>query len=478
MKYGIIRHIFAIALTASCLVAFAAPIDDAKQLYADGNYSAAIEQLQALLKKSPRDGNVNYYLGASLMAVGRSDEALKPLQQAQSRGVADASRLLAQYAIDRYDVDQAEKELDKWEEQLKKNRKSIPDEHAEMSSRIVQLSNMMDRVEKIEIIDSISCDAATFFEAYRLSNEAGRILPGDAVRRIGAGSDAASLSAAYLPESRTEVLWAQKGDEGNYELYGADILDDGTIGHPVPLGANLSEGGNALFPFLMPDGVTLYFANDGENSLGGYDIFMTRRTDGDNGPEYFQPQNIGMPYNSPANDYMLAIDEASGLGWWATDRNAEPDKVTVYVFIPSEVRVNASPDDPNLHELARLSDIKLTQKPGTDYKEMLSSRLPEQSDNENSASASPKFAIDNGNGIVYTSLSDFKNERARSAMLEALGMEVELRKHLAGEEALRERWRKGDRSVSTDILESEAHSAQLRQRIADSRNNAVRLESK
>ena len=478
MKHGIFRHIFALALAASCSGAFAAPIDDAKKLYADGDYAAAIEQLQALLKKSPRDGNVNYYLGASLMAVGQTDEALAPLRQAQTRGVADASRLLAQYAIDRYDVEQAETELDKWEAQLKKSRKPVPEEHAEMSSRVVQLSNMMDRVEKIEVIDSISCDAATFFQAYRLSNEAGKILPGDAVRRIGAGSDTQTLSAAYLPESRTEVLWAQTGEDGKYQLYGADILDDGTISHPAPLGDQLAEGGNALFPFLMPDGVTLYFANDGENSLGGYDIFMTRRTAGDDGPEYFQPQNVGMPYNSPFNDYLLAIDEASGLGWWATDRNAEPGKVTVYVFIPSEVRVNAAPDDPNLHDLARLSDITLTQKPGTDYKALLASRLPEKAENGADDSSSPRFELDNGRGTVYTRLSDFKNSGARSAMLEALGVEAELRKQLDREEALRERWRKGDRSVSQDILESEQTTAQMRRRAAAMRNNAVRLETK
>lgn len=477
MKHGLLRFIYVMILAATAAGAVAAPIDEAKQLYAAGDYTAAIDQLQTLLKKSPRDGTVNYYLGASLMAVGRKTEALGPLRQAQSRGVADASRLLADYAISRYDVDEAEEQLDKWAEQLKKNRKPVPEEHAEMSSRVVQLSNMMDRVEKIEVIDSISCDSATFFEAYRLSKEAGRILPGDAVRRIGAGVDARSLSVAYLPESRTEVLWAQSGDDGKYQLYGADILDDGSISHPAPLSDQLGQGGNAQFPFLMPDGVTLYFANDGENSLGGYDIFMTRRTEGDDGSEYFQPQNVGMPYNSPANDYMLAIDEASGLGWWATDRNAEPGKVTVYVFIPSEVRVNAAPDDPNLHELARLSDMSLTRKEGVDYSELLQSRLPEPDEGDSGSSSSPRFALDAGNGKVYTSLSDFHNDRARSAMLEALGVEAELRKHLAREEALRERWRKGDRGVRLDILDSETQTAQLRERIANLRNTAARLEN-
>jgi hypothetical protein len=35
-------------------------------------------------------------------------------------------------------------------------------------------------------------------------------------------------------------------------------------------------GGNDNYPFMAPDGTTFYFASDGEGSIGGYDIFVTR----------------------------------------------------------------------------------------------------------------------------------------------------------------------------------------------------------
>ncbi|MDE6121234.1 MAG: hypothetical protein K2F63_05540, partial [Muribaculaceae bacterium] len=331
-----LRHILAATMLTAAVSSFGAPIDEAKKLYRSGQYEAAIEKLRPLLKRSPKDGTVNYYLGASLMATGERSAAVAPLKQAASRGVADASRLLAEYAIDEYRVDDADNYLEAWETQLKKSKKSVPEDFDQLSSRVVQLRNMLDRVEKIEIVDSLCVDSAMFFQAYRLSKEAGRLLPPEAVRRIGAGDGTSQLSVAYMPENHTEILWSAAGDDGMFRLYGADILDDGTIAHPAPLDDSLGEGGNAKFPFLMPDGVTLYFANDGENSLGGYDIFMTRRNDGENGERtYYQPQNIGMPYNSPFNDYMLAIDEMSGLGWWATDRNAAPGKVNIYIYIPS-----------------------------------------------------------------------------------------------------------------------------------------------
>lgn len=61
-------------------------------------------------------------------------------------------------------------------------------------------------------------------------------------------------------------------------------------------------------------------------------------------------------------------------------------------------------------------------------------------------------------------------------MLEALATDASLRKQLKDEEALRERYRNGDRTVSRAILDSEKQTAQLRRRAMSQRNNAVRLE--
>ena len=331
---------------AGIATAIAGPVDEARKLYRSGDYVAAAELMKPVVKRSPKDGNANFFYGASLFQLGDYVGAEGPLTVAEGRSVAEAAQILAGMSLDRYDVDGAEEHLDKWAAILKKGKKSIPSEHDAMTSRLIRLRNMLDRVERIEILDSLSVDSADFISYYRLSREAGRILPPDAVGRLVSSGFDDELSTAYMPENNTEILWSAADSTGTYRLYGADILDDGTVDHAAPLDDKLGEGGDAKFPFLMPDGVTLYYANNGENSLGGYDIFMTRRTDGDDGKDYFQGQNVGMPYNSPYDDYMLAIDEASGIGWWATDRNRVPGKVTIYVFAPSQIRVNADPDDP------------------------------------------------------------------------------------------------------------------------------------
>lgn len=464
-----------VVMALTVLTSAAADIDDAQRLYLEGDYAAAVEMLRPVVRRSPRDANANYLLGASLAALGDFDQARPYLTKAGERGKTDAYRLLAEDALSRYQPDEASEYVDSWRARLARTRKANTEDADRMASRVVMLRNMMARVERIEILDSLVVPQEDFFRAYRLSGPAGRILPPEAVRRIGAGNDAMDLGPAYMPENRTEMLWSQADSTGAMSLWGAGILDDGTIDHPRPLDDNLGEGGWASFPFLMPDGMTLYFANTGENSLGGYDIFMTRRThDDESGDSYMQPQNLGLPYNSADDDYMLAIDENSGLGWWATDRNHITDSLTIYVFAPSEMRVNVEPDDSCLVALAALSDISLTRRPDVDYQALLAERLPRQ--DVGSQASGPLFTLDIA-GRLYTSLSDFSSNAARAAMTEYLGARLTLERHLEAENALRQRYGAGDTSVANEILASEGETARQRARLRELLNSVVRLES-
>ena len=82
------KLLYAVAFAlCSSATATAGPLDNAKQMYIDGQYEEALTALQALHKKSPRDGNTAYYLGATLIALGRADEAVAPLKTAESRSV-------------------------------------------------------------------------------------------------------------------------------------------------------------------------------------------------------------------------------------------------------------------------------------------------------------------------------------------------------------------------------------------------------
>lgn len=467
------RIITTALLLAASLTLNAAPIDDVKRMYEERDFAGAVEAARRIVNRSPRDANANYWLGASLVASGDAKAAVAPLTVAEDRGSTDASELLAKLAIDDYDVDKASAHLDKWRQKLTRNKRnaSIPEALEQMSGRVVRLRNMLQRVERIEIIDSFSVAKHNFFESYRLSPDAGRILDSRGVGDyVNISID--NASTGFIPQSRTELFWNQPDSTGVQQLWMSGILDDGTLDHPVVLCEEVNNGANVTCPFLMPDGFTLYFASDREDGLGRYDIYMTAR---DDEGDFLQPQNVGLPYNSPYDDYMLAIDETSGLGWWVTDRNQIADSLTVYVFNPSQVRVNVDPEDENVAALASLSNIALTQKSDVDYAAMFAERTSALRQDESNSRNSISLELENGR--IARRINDLRSSAARSAMLEYLGHLSRYERLTEELDAMRRAYRSGNRNSASEILEMENTQNQMRRQLLELKNNVVRLES-
>jgi hypothetical protein len=223
---------------------------------------------------------------------------------------------------------------------------------------------------------------------------------------------------------------------------------------------------------MLADGMTLYFANNAEvdGALGGYDIYMTRRNDEEG---FYEPTNVGMPYNSPGNDYMMAIDEATGLGWWATDRNAEDGKVTIYVFVPNETRQNYSPDRSDITDLAFISSIKATQPEGYDVAAKLAALNNLNAKDDNDAQI---FRLSLGNGVVYTKLSDFSNNEARGMMLRYINDQKGLQAQEAKLRSLRKEYAEGNLTIAENISQLEKEVDYARNALLARRNSVIKLE--
>ncbi|MDE7407924.1 MAG: hypothetical protein K2M76_05835, partial [Muribaculaceae bacterium] len=311
-----------------------------------------------------------------------------------------------------------------------------------------------------------------FFEAYRLSAESGKLM---GAWMLPEGFDASDDAVVYMPENGQRMIWSLNPGGGKSVLVESNELTDGTWEKPHGLGTLVNEGGNAAYPYLLNDGVTLYFANDGDNSLGGYDIFITRR--GDDG-KLLAPQNIGMPYNSPYDDYMLAIDENTGVGWWATDCNQLGDSITIYRFIPSDMRVNYAADDADLGSYARIDDYKATWPEGADYSELLSRieniKLDEVSEDKHAAD----FILNMPDGRVLTTWAQLGSDDSRALMHEymrAAETDTDERNEL---QALREKFAAGDKSGAERILQLEQSVEQRRQTLRTLMNRVITSEQR
>lgn len=201
----------------------------------------------------------------------------------------------------------------------------------------------------------------------------------------------------FVNNMTTEVFRTVPDSTGTSRLYQAGVLDDGSTENPVDLTPYIGDG-DILAPFVMQDGETVYFSARRDDSLGGYDIYMTRR-DGEGG--FYEPTNLGMPYNSPANEYLFAIDETARIGWWITDRDAEPDSVRVLIFVPNTTRVNIDADADDVAQRARLDDITITIPDGFDKAKALAAIPVPVADQANDSDNIAPISL--GNGRILTS---------------------------------------------------------------------------
>ena len=459
--------ILSLAISAAALAMDAAVIDDAKKMLADGQPSQALALLQKELKAKPKDGQLNYLAAMCYVKLGDEASALPLMRVAESKQIAAASEYLAERAFGKYRFDEVSTHIDAYRRAVAKSGKPLSDKLKSIQERANRAQSMLDRVERIVIIDSVTVPRDEFFKAYRIAAGAGTLKSASTLPNGMTGSE---NSPVYRPESESFMLWAQQNGETS-ELVVSSRLTDGTWETPAPIADNLNEGGAAICPFLMPDGVTLYFANNGENSIGGYDIFVSRKDEG----KYLNPQNLGMPYNSIYDDYMLVIDEFTGIGWWATDRNRLGDKITIYKFIPSEVRKNYDADEDGVADRALALNYRTTWPKDADYSELLA-KVAALDAGEAQSMNDELFRFALPDGRVATSFGDFRNADARHAMKDYLDALDDISKTNADLYALRSRYAKGDTSVADEILKMEKNLKLKRFVLKDMVNEIVRLE--
>lgn len=218
---------------------------------------------------------------------------------------------------------------------------------------------MLERVQRITVVDSLAVPAVDFFRYYKVPASAGRLLEPGKIP-FESGRDASSM--AFESERGNMMMFCMPDTAGKYRIVETERLLDGTYTDPQMTPRELGEGGDSDFPWLAPDGTTLYYASDGEGSLGGYDIFVTTR-DPQSG-EYLAPANVGYPFNSDSDDYLMVIDEENGVGWWATDRNHLEGMVTIYVYLLEDERENVEGTEEERREAARIANYKATWPEG------------------------------------------------------------------------------------------------------------------
>ncbi len=259
-------------------------------------------------------------------------------------------------------------------------------------------NELLPSTAKVMFLDSVVCGKNEFLRYIPLPPECGTMTyTQSGVDYINEFGDTRLSS---IRDSINSVLTLShryaSGWEGEYTLSELDSL-------------------HADYPYLMADGITLYFSGSGEGTVGGRDIFKTVYNSAS--LSFYEPTNMGLPYNSPANEYLLAISDVDGIGWLVSDRHQDEDHVCVYTFVVPKERVmfseETSTDD--IKSYAMIDRIKDTWGFG-DYSAGVRS-LQELQARINSTDADDGIFFVVSDDVVYRSVDSFSSKATREMFL-------------------------------------------------------------
>ena len=385
--------------------------EEAEEMYRNENYQEAVSMYKEILKSFPSNAIYNHRYGISVYETnGDLDIAAKHLEFAAKKGIRLSNLYLAKIKFKQYEFDEAISYFNLFKTYIR-NNDPRQKELMEGIERCKRGKEMLQRVEDIQVMDTLVVPFELFFKHYDISRETGsfsNLRANDSV-----ASD--SLYLLYLPEKADRSFYdefvnaSQKRD-----LFRKDKLLD-TWSDPKEIKA-INTADNEIFPFLMSDGLTMYFCSDRPESFGGYDIFVTRYTPSMN--DFLPPQPIGMPFNSFGNDYLYVIDEFRNEGWFASDRFNKAGFVTIYKFVPNATKkILSTTDKDKLRSAALIHNVKSTkadlpETEDTSYIETSSENMDDTGMIEIPKQKEREFIFIINDTTVYKKMSDFKNRDA------------------------------------------------------------------
>jgi hypothetical protein len=318
---------------------------EANKLFEDDEFTKAYSLYAQLVSNYPKDPEYNYRLGVCML-YSEPDKTkcfsyLKFAAGHPKDAPKDAKFYLGKAYHINYLFDEAIKCYNEYKtigtaSQLKKLQVDNEIRACQNGKRL--LSSMSDLV----VMNKKQLNEGDYFRSYDQSIIGGKLLVKPDVFKTATDKKKKDKSVVFVPKSGDKVFFSSYGENGNNgrDIYYANRLPNNEFGTPVRvIGVNTDFDED--YPFLHPDGKTLYFSSKGFNSMGGYDVFKSTFNPETN--SWSLPVNLEFPINSPDDDYLFVTDSSEKIAFFSTGRQSPPGKIDVLKVnterVPMEIAV-------------------------------------------------------------------------------------------------------------------------------------------
>ena len=428
----------------------------ANDLFQSADYTSALKEYGLLLRRYPSSALFAYRYARCAQELGDYTTAIQYFKKSGNRYDLKHFNLGESYLALFY-PEEAIASYEAYLATLAADSERIPYVRTQIH-KAEKLQRYLRRVEKVNIIDSVETTVDSILAYCPLSAE------------VGSMTYTPDSNIIYTNQRADRRLWATIHDSLSVIVSSHSLMGQWSQPDTLPQEVNIAD--KQAYPYVLSDGVTIYFAACDSNGLGGYDIYVTRYntyTD-----SYTTPENLGMPFNSTANDYLMLIDEHNNIGYFATDRFSPKGKVRIYSFIPAGQKSywrGLSQD--SLVAYAQLRYTWSTERMPSNNNTSPSNRIATE-DTEK------KIFFVLNDSVVYTSVNDFQNPNALKKYQEWEELQKQITNNTKRLEQLRHQYSEADpmgqKKLTPTILRLEQLQSQYSIQSNDLINKSRELE--
>ncbi len=303
---------------------------EAEKLFEEDDFTKAYKLYSQLVSNYPKDPEYNFKLGVCMIYSEPDKKKCLPYLTFANSKPDETSKEVKFYLGKAYHVNYLFDEAIKYYNEYKQVGSSAKQKKLQVDREIISCGygkRLLSNLSDLEVKSKKQLNEADYFRSYDLKDIGGKLLIKPEAFRTPSDKRKKEKSVVFLPRTADKVFFSSYGDNtGNKDLYYAVKLANGEFAKPVKLnGVNTDYDED--YPFLHPNGKTLYFASKGFNSMGGYDIFKSDYIDATD--SWSQPVNLEFPINSPDDDYLFVTDSLEKVAYFSTGRQSPPGKIDV-----------------------------------------------------------------------------------------------------------------------------------------------------
>lgn len=330
------RKVLFFMVAAFCSInshAQSAPNEEVKKtalkLFEDEEYTQAYKLYSQLVANFPKDPEYNFRLGVCMIYSEPDKKKCLPYLKFAYSKPDNSPKETPFYLGKAYHINYLFDEAIKYYLEFKKTGSSSQQKKLQVERELRAcgygkrlLSNLSDLV----VLSKKQLNEADYFRSYDLKTVGGKLLAKPDDFKTSADKKKKDKSIVYLPSIGNRVYYSSYGEGENKDIYYATKLPNGTFSKAQKV-TGINSDQDEDFPFLHPNGTTIYFASKGFNGMGGYDIFKSTYIEGTD--SWTPPVNMEFPINSPDDDYLYVTDSLEKTAWFSTGRQSLPGKIDV-----------------------------------------------------------------------------------------------------------------------------------------------------